>query len=72
MSAPAKAARTVEKLDMAVDITNAGGLYQEARAVRDGDLITAVYFGYLPEQFRLLMAALLEAPPDSTVREVIA
>jgi len=44
--------------DMAVDITNAGGIYVREKAVRDGNLITAVYFGYLPEQFRLLMPAL--------------
>jgi len=44
--------------DMAVDITNAGGIYLKEKAVRDGNLITAVYFGYLPEQFNLLMPAL--------------
>ena len=57
--------------DMAVDITNAGGDYQKARAVRDGNLITAVYFAYLPEQFRLLMPALLETPPDGSARQII-
>lgn len=58
--------------DMAVDITNAGGDYQKARAVRDGNLITAVYFGYLPHQFRLLMPALAEDPVDPGVQQVIA
>jgi protease I len=44
--------------DMAVDVTNAGGRFVRKAAVRDGNLITAVYFGYLPQQFRLLMPAL--------------
>jgi protease I len=57
--------------DMAVDITNAGGDYQKARAVRHGNLVTAVYFGYLPEQFRLLLPALQEVPADPTVEQVI-
>jgi protease I len=57
--------------DMAVDITNAGGDYQKARAVRDGNLITAVYFGYLPEQFSLLMPALGESPPDPTCQQIV-
>jgi len=58
--------------DMSVDVINAGGDYvacpenlsdetaHGGRAVRDGNLITAVYYGYLPEQFRLLIPALLE------------
>jgi len=46
--------------DMAIDVTNAGGVYVDDAAVRDGNLITAVYFGYLPEQFRLLMPAINE------------
>jgi len=58
--------------DMAIDVINAGGEYvrcpegladnvdNPGRAVRDGNLITAVYFGYLPEQFRLLIPAMLE------------
>ena len=44
--------------DMAVDVTNAGGIYVKDRCVRDGNLITAIYFGYLPEHFRVLMPAL--------------
>jgi len=47
--------------DLAVDITNAGGIYLKEKAVRDGNLVTAVYFGYLPEHFRLLIPALLES-----------
>ena len=46
--------------DMAVDVTNAGGIYVEDAAVQDGNLITAVYFGYLPEQFRILLPAIYE------------
>ncbi len=46
--------------DMAVDVTNAGGIYVEGKCVRDKNLITAVYFGYLPEQFRVLIPTILE------------
>lgn len=34
--------------DMADDVTHAGGQFVDAPAVRDGNIITAVYFGYLP------------------------
>lgn len=44
--------------DIAMDVQNAGGLYVEDRAVRDGKLFTSVYFAYLPEQFRQLIPAL--------------
>ncbi len=44
--------------DMAVDVKNAGGIFVPDRCVQDGNLITAVFFGYLPEQFRVLMPAL--------------
>jgi protease I len=43
--------------DMAVDVQNAGGLYVPDRAVQDGPLVTAVYFGYLPEYMRLFLDA---------------
>jgi protease I len=46
--------------DMADDVINAGGVFLKEKAVRDGNLITAVYFGYLPEQFRLLIPALMD------------
>ena len=46
--------------DMADDVKNAGGIYVEERCVRDDNLITAVYFAYLPEQFRELIPAMLE------------
>jgi len=45
--------------DMADDVRNAGGIYVDAKCVRDGNLITAVYYGYLPEQFRELMPAIV-------------
>lgn len=47
-------------MDMAVDIRNAGGNYVRTEAVRDGNLVTAMGFMYLPEQFRLLMPAMAE------------
>jgi protease I len=46
--------------DMAADVINAGGDYVVEPAVRDGNLITAIYYAYLPEHFRLLIPALLE------------
>ncbi len=46
--------------DMADDVNNAGGTYTEEPAVRDGQLITSTYFGYLPEHFRLVIPALVE------------
>ncbi|MAF12212.1 protease [Candidatus Poribacteria bacterium] len=47
--------------DMSDDVTNAGGVFVDEPCVRDGNIITAVYFGHLPEQFRVLMPAILEA-----------
>jgi protease I len=44
--------------DMRVDVENAGGTFVDEPAVRDGNLFTAVYFGYLPEQFRQMMPAI--------------
>jgi len=44
--------------DMAVDVVNAGGIYVNERAVRDGALVTSVYFGYLPEYITAFLAAL--------------
>jgi protease I len=43
--------------DMAVDMTNAGADWVKQEAVRDGHLITAIYFGYLPTFLRLLIEA---------------
>ena len=51
--------------DMADDVKNAGGIYVEEDWVRDGNLITAHYYAYLPEQFRLLIPAILEKTVDS-------
>ena len=45
--------------DMAADVTNAGGKYVPDRCVQDGNLITAVYYGCLPEHFRVLMPELV-------------
>jgi protease I len=49
--------------DIAVDLTNAGAEWVDQEAVRDGNLITAVYFGYLPAFLRLLIEAIEETPP---------
>jgi len=46
--------------DMADDVRNAGGTFVDTECVRDGNLITAVYFGYLPEQFRELIPAIVD------------
>ncbi|MGD8237847.1 MAG: DJ-1/PfpI family protein [Armatimonadota bacterium] len=51
--------------DMAIDVTNAGGIFVDEPCVRDRNLITAVYFGYLPEQFRELLPAMAERAPDA-------
>ena len=48
--------------DIAVDLRNAGAEWVDQEAVRDGNLITAVYFGYLPAFLRLLLEAIEEAP----------
>ena len=46
--------------DMAVDVENAGGVYVREKAVRDGPLVTAVYFGYLPEYMPEFTAAIIQ------------
>jgi protease I len=48
--------------DMSDDVRNAGGVYVTERCVRDRNLITAVYYAYLPEHFQMLIPALLELP----------
>jgi protease I len=48
--------------DIAVDLRNAGAEWVDQEAVRDGNLITAVYFGYLPAFLRLLIEAIEQAP----------
>lgn len=47
--------------DMAIDVTNAGGTYVDQPCVRDGNLITAIYFGYLPQHFQALIPAMLDS-----------
>ncbi|MFP4058143.1 MAG: DJ-1/PfpI family protein [Candidatus Brocadiia bacterium] len=47
--------------DMSDDVRNAGGTYVEEKCVRDGNLVTAVYYAYLPEQFRMLLPAIAES-----------
>lgn len=46
--------------DINADIENAGGILMEKECVMDGNLITAVYYRYLPQQFRILLPALIE------------
>ncbi len=44
--------------DIAVDLRNAGANWVKEEAVRDGHLITSIYFGYLPAFLRLLIDAI--------------
>lgn len=44
--------------DIAVDMKNAGGDWVKQEAVRDGHLVTSIYFGYLPAFLRLLIDAI--------------
>ena len=46
--------------DMAIDCENAGATYVREKVVRDGPIVTGVYFGYLPEYMRAFMAAIAE------------
>jgi protease I len=46
--------------DMGIDVENAGGTHVREKAVRDGPLVTSVYFGYLPEYMTMFMAAVAE------------
>lgn len=46
--------------DTADDVRSAGGSYADENCVRDGNLITAKGFPYLPEFFRMVNAAILE------------
>lgn len=44
--------------DMADDVRNAGGVYLKEKCVVDGNLVTAVYFAYLPAMFQALIPLL--------------
>lgn len=46
--------------DIEVDLRNAGAIWVNEPAVRDGHVITSIYFGYLPEFLRLLIGAIEE------------
>jgi len=48
--------------DIAIDLSNAGAEWTDREAVRDGHIVTAVYFGYLPAFLRLLIEAVEAAP----------
>jgi len=47
--------------DMAIDVQNAGATYVDEPAVRDGPIVTSVYFGYLPEYIEEFMSAVTES-----------
>jgi protease I len=47
-----------------VDLKNAGAEWVDQEVVRDGNVITAVYFGYLPGFLRALIEAIEEASPS--------
>ena len=49
--------------DMADDVTNAGGIWVDEACVRDGNIITARYFGFLPEHFREILPAAAAVKP---------
>jgi protease I len=44
--------------DIAVDLMNAGAEWVDRDVVRDGHIVTAVYFGYLPAFLRVLIEAI--------------
>ncbi|MBI3830099.1 MAG: DJ-1/PfpI family protein [Planctomycetes bacterium] len=44
--------------DIRVDLENAGAQWVKQEAVRDGHLITSIYFGYLPAFLKLLVDAI--------------
>lgn len=46
--------------NMADDVQNAGGIFVKERCVRDKNLITAEYYAYLPDLFKMLLPAILE------------
>jgi deglycase len=50
--------RATSPRDMEVDMRNAGAAWVNEKAVRDGHLITSIYFGFLPEFLRLLIDAI--------------
>ena len=42
--------------DISWDVTGAGATFSRDAVTLDGNLLTAVYFGYLPEMFRVMSA----------------
>ena len=43
--------------DMSWDVKGAGAIYTGDAVTLDGNLLTAVYFGYLPDMFRMMFMA---------------
>jgi protease I len=50
--------RATSPRDIAPDLRNAGAEWVDEEVVRDGNLVTAVYFGYLPQFCRTLVEAI--------------
>ncbi len=50
--------RATSPADIAVDLKNAGAHWVKEEAVRDGHLVTSIYFGCLPAFLRLLIDAI--------------
>jgi protease I len=50
--------RATSPRDIAPDLRNAGAEWVDEEVVRDGNLVTAVYFGYLPGFLRTLVEAI--------------
>jgi protease I len=46
--------------DMAVDVSNPGGIWKENPCTRDENLVTAVYNKFLPEHLRAAISAIEE------------
>lgn len=50
--------RATSPQDMAIDVQNAGAEWIRQDVVRDGHIITAVYYGYLPQFLRAVIDAI--------------
>ncbi len=63
--------RATSPRDIAVDLTNAGAEWVERDAVRDGHIVTAVYFACLPAFMRLLIESMRtrrQEPPRQALK----
>lgn len=62
--------RATSPRDIAIDLKNAGAEWVDRDVVRDGHIITAVYFAYLPAFLRLLIEAIEDEPQLPAERDV--